>query len=564
MKTKDFRNDTDVLQTGSFFGKDAASFNGFISFCGRNMPLVISVTLACLFVYGAVLFNIVIAGDTIQYLADSNVYKQMHIGGGRWAAVLLAKLFFIKESGVYASAFISAISIWTFSMLFCYFIAVLTQNTKRRNGFIPLALTVLTYSVWPQYFMFFYQNKIQTIFVCLTLINVYILYKGFLSRKKAYLVISFLLTVLSFGIYQPFFPLFLCLVFIYFILLQENSNFPSKEYSLLCLKLFCFFVAAFAVSTAIDRIVQSAFNIPPSDYITGQMFWNQSGGIRTIFINICAQIYVLTIGLIPFVHSFFSPIMANLYGNALDPFGRPIFDTVFSQSRAIGNILLLPAVIIFLVLIFINAKQRIQKDRRLLYVLAGIGIPVSILFLTFVGGEVLGTRILYCLPFAAAFMFYYVASKQKTFLSNVFYCLILATSFYQAQISQGLLEASARTAEFDAKIAFDLDARIREVLENDNRLPVAYIGNINHPFKPQRFTIEMAGRSVFEWWVPSDISNQTKYHVVQFMNLCGFHYDVPTPEQMRDAYEASRSMPAYPSAGSVKKLGDVVVVKLGD
>jgi hypothetical protein len=375
---------------------------------------------------------------------------------------------------------------------------------------------------------------------------------------------QFFLTVLSFGLYQSLVVLFLCITFIYFILLQENSNFHAKEYSALCIKLFCFFVAAFAVRTIVDRIVQSAFNIPPIDYVTGQMFWNQSGGIRAIFINICAQIYVLTIGLIPFVHSFFSPIMASMYGNSLDTFGRPIFDTVFQQSREVGNVLLLPAVIAFLVFIFLNANKRIPKNRRLLYILAGIGVPFSILFLVFASGKVFATRILYSLPFAAAFMFYYVASKQKTVLKNVFYCLILATSFYQAQISQSLLEASARTAELDAKIAFNLDARIRDVLGDGKTLPVAYIGNMRNPFDNQIFRANEIGRSKFEAWVPSDILYQTKDAASYVMNMYGFHYDVPSLEQMQEAFEASRSMPAYPAAGAVKNLGDVVVVKMGD
>jgi hypothetical protein len=325
MKIKDFRNDTDVLRTESFFGKEAASFNGFADFCKLNVPLVISVTLACLFVYGAVIFNIVIAGDTIQFLSDADVYKQMHFGAGRWASVPLIKLFFIKESGVYASAFISAVSIWTFSMLFCYFIAVFTKNTKRQNGFIPLALTVLTYSVWSQYFMFFYQSKIQTIFVCLTLINVYILYKGFLLRKKAHIIISFFLTVLSFGIFQSLVVLFLCVTFIYFVLLQENSSFHAKEYSVLCIKLFIFFISAFIFNVIIDKTALSVIGIPSDNITIRKMAWNQSG-IRSIFAHILAQIYVLTIGLFPFVHSF---ILFPDYGKLIWKCPRSIRQTDF-------------------------------------------------------------------------------------------------------------------------------------------------------------------------------------------------------------------------------------------
>jgi hypothetical protein len=245
MEKINLQDKTPVLREKSFLDGAGASFNGFINFCSQNTPLVITVTLAAVFVYGVILFNLAVAGDNIIYLNDAAFYISEHIRVGRWATPVLAKLFFIKESGMFVSNIISMSAIWLFSMLFCYFIAVFTKNTKRHNGFIPLALTVLTYSVWSQYFLFFYQNKIQTIFICINLISIYLLFDGFFSRRLIKLIIPFILTVLSFGIYQPLVPLFICIVFIYFILLQENSNYTPKEYSFLCLKLFIFFIAAF-------------------------------------------------------------------------------------------------------------------------------------------------------------------------------------------------------------------------------------------------------------------------------------------------------------------------------
>jgi hypothetical protein len=545
-----------------FWDGKGASFNGFVDFLKKNTPLVITVTLAALFVYGVVFFNIVVNGDTSIYLDDPDFYKKMHIQAGRWVTPALIKLFFIKESGIYASNFISVLSIWLFSLLFPYFIAVFTKNTDRRNGFIPLSLTVLTYSVWTQYFLFFYQNKIQALFIAVTLIIVYLLFDGFLSRNKIKTAAAFVLSVLSFGVYQPLVPLFLCIVFVYFVLLQENSDLPPKEYALLCLKLIVVFIAAFVFAALLDRTVKYVQGVDTPG-IERVMIWNKTN-LLSILAHILAQGYALTFGNIPFVHSLFSPMMPEMYGSAFDPFGRPVADIIFNQARAIGNAALLPFGVAFLALIFINARKKIPAGRKLLYILAGIGVPVSILFLVILSGEVLGTRILYALPFAAAFMFYYVSSIQKTVLRRVLYCIILATVFYQAQISQIMLESAVRVSDIDAKIAFDLDERIREVLGESGKLPVVYVGNIEHPLQKQRFTIEMAGRSVFEWWTKDDISNQTLPHVIPFMNIYGFYYDVPTPEQLEHAYEASRDMPSYPLEGCVKNLGDLVVVKLGE
>jgi hypothetical protein len=560
MEQEKLRNDVSASNEKAFLG--GASFNSFIDFCKQNTPLVITVSIAVLFVYGVILFNIVVNGDTSLYLDHPDSYEAMHIQVGRWVTPPLVKLFFTKESGVYASNFISVFSIWLFSLLFPYFIAVFTKNTNRRNGFIPLALTVLTYSVWTQYFLFFYQNKIQTIFICVTLIFVYLLFDGFLSRNKIKTVAAFLLSVLSFGIYQSFLPLFLCIVFVYFVLLQENSDLPPKEYALLCLKLAVSFVAAFVLAVIIGKLILFFSNYPESDYMANQMGWNRID-LRSILANILGQGYAFTFGGIPAVHSLFSPLMAEMFGSPLDPFGRPVEDSVFNYARSIGNVLLLPFVAAFLALIFMNARRKIPAGRKLLYSLAGIGVPFSILFLIIISGGILGTRTLYALPFAAAFIFYYVSYRQKTILRRVLYCAILGTAFYQAQISQIMLESAVRVSDVDAKIAFDLGGRIRGVLDENGKRPVVFVGNIEHPLRKQRFTMEMAGRSIFEWWTLR-LMSEGSAHAIPFMNTYGFYYDYPSPEQIERAYEVSRDMPSYPENGCVKNLGDAIVVKMGE
>jgi hypothetical protein len=575
MKKEKLRDSLPALETKSFLDGNGASVKGFFDFCKQNTPLVISVALAVLFVYGIILFNITLTGDTILYTVGTKemngpVFTELGyynirmdcLSLGRWTQVLLSDLFFIKESGIYASNFIGIVSVWIFSMLFSYFIAVFTRNTNRRNGLIPLALILLTYSVWGMYFLNIYGNKIQTLFISLTLISVYLLYDGLFSKNKIKLFTSFVLAVFSFGVYQSFIILFPCIVFIFFVLLQENSNLSSKEYSFLCLKLFVFLIAALIFNTIVANIFKSILNVPRNSYATGTMIWHKTN-IRSIFANILGLGYLITIGLIPFIHSLFMPIMESMYGSSLAPYGGSITDNILLYSRTIGNVLLLPAGIMFLVMIFINAKNRIPKGRRLLYVLAGIGIPVSTLFTVIASGEIRGVRVLYTLPFAAAFVFYYVSYTQKTVLRRIFYCLILSTAFYQAQVSQGMLEGAVRTSEFDMNTAFDISALIREADKNDNAPKVAFIGNMRH-FKNQIFpAFDITARSPFERWSLGDMPYPTNI-ASMYMATLGFNYDIPTPEQIQEAYEASRDMPAYPAKGCVKNLGDVIVVKMGE
>jgi hypothetical protein len=575
MKQKKGQDKSPLFGKESFWDGSGASFKGFVDFCGQNTPLLISVTLAAIFIYGVFLFNISVTGDTVLDFSTRRNPMKLNLSGDtpytvqtdilslkRWTQWLFASFFYIRESGVYTTNFVAVASVWTFSILFCYFIAVFTKNTNRRNGFIPLALTLLSCPVWAICLPNVYMARTNLLFVAVMLTGVYLLYTGFLSNNKAYIVISFILTVLSLGSYQPLTPLFLCIVFIFFVLLEENSNLRPKEYSFLCLKLFLFFLAAFALRSLVGSIVQYALDIPDGgNYVTGIMIWNKSSLIP-ILTNILGLGYFTTIGAIPFVHSLFTPLMETMYGSAAGPYGKSIAENVLLYSRTAGNILLLPAGIAFIAYIILNAKNRIPKGRRLLYVLAGFGVPVSIFFLVIVSGDMRGLRILYCLPFASAFMFYYVARRQKPVLRRVFYCLILAASFYQAQVSQNLLEGLARVSEYDTIAAFDVSRRVSEVTESGEKLPLVFIGN-RHPFENQIFpSFDVTTRSVFERWSLADMPYQTDM-VILFMQMLGFYYDIPTPLQVSEAYEASRDMPAYPEKGCVKNIGDVVVVKMG-
>jgi hypothetical protein len=576
MKQKKLQDKAPLLRNDAFWCGEGASFKGFIEFCKRNTPLVITVTLAVMFVYGVFLFNISVTGDTILHLSTLNGPVKLNLAGDtpytmqtdilslkRWTQWLFAILVYIRESGVYTSNFVATASIWTFSMLFCYLFAVFTKNTDRRNGFIPLALTLLSYPVWSVCLPVVYMARINLLFVVVMLIGVYLLYTGFLSNNKTYIAISFILILLSFGAYQPLIPLFICVVFIFFLLLEENSNLQPKEYSFLCLKLFLFFLAAFALRSFIGSIVQYALDIPRDvQYISGIMVWNKSS-LKPVLTNVLGLGYFTTIGQIPFVHSLFAPLMETIYGSSVGPYGKSIVENVLLYSRTAGNILLLPGGIAFIVYIILNAKNRIPKGRRLLYVLAGFGVPISIFFLVIASGDMRGLRILYVLPFATAFMLFYVAHKQKKGLRRVFYGLILAVSFYQAQVSQNLLEGLVRISEYDTIAVFDINRRISEVTENGEKLPLVFIGN-RHPFENQIFPLfDVTARSVFERWSLDDMPYQTDM-VILFMRMLGFNYDIPTPQQAERAYELSRDMPSYPENGCVKNLGDVIVVKMGE
>ena len=66
-----------------------------------------------------------------------------------------------------------------------------------------------------------------------------------------------------------------------------------------------------------------------------------------------------------------------------------------------------------------------------------------------------------------------------------------------------------------------------------------------------------AGASFFEW------DGGSPHRMVRLMNLIGYHQFVSLANARRPAFaKVYRQMPVWPRAGSVRRVGDVILVKL--
>jgi hypothetical protein len=542
-----------------YFDMEKASVTGFCTFCRNNLPLILAVSVPLFFTYGIRLFWYSIGIDTESFMANKAGLLRSWLSIGRFGLVLLSKFCYIKEFNPFTAFFTAFCLIWFFTISWCYIIAIFSRNTGRNNKLIPFALVFMTMPVWAEQFYFLLQAAENALILSLCPYVVYLLYKGFLDNEKGKIICAFILLVFMTSVYQAIVPLFCCGVFACFVLLQEQTDYEPQVYRNLCLKLFITLIGAMAVYLFIDRIIiHGFFHIEKSTYVDNMNQWGQAP-VRQNIINIMGFGYTITVGHIPLVQSMVKPIIASHART-----GMQVAETVVNLSRVSGNILLLPITVLFLVKITAVMRKTISHGRRLLYMLAGIGIPLCIIFLAIMGGSRPPVRSLYALPLAFAFMIFYLIISYKKRVAAVIACLALLAAVYQAQITAQVFYSDQIRYNEDVRLASDLNDLITQVQPDNEKLPVALIGRYQTAsrFHSNFLQGEVIGHSFFEWDFPAPSSPTGRG--LAFMKSLGFYYDMPDDEQLSQAHKEALMMPAYPNPGCVRRMGDFIVVRIAD
>jgi len=537
---------------------EKATVTGFCDFCRNNIPLVIAVSVTLFFTYGIKLFWYSIGIDTELFMADKSGYLKYTVTIGRFGYALLSKLCYIKEFNPFTAFFTAFCLIWFFTISWCYIIAIFGGDTVKNNKLIPFALVFMTMPVWAEQFYFLLQAAENALIISLCPYIIYLLFKGFLDHEKRKIVCAFFLLVLIISVYQAVIPLFCCGVFVCFVLFQEQSEYEPQVYRSLCLKIFITLVGAVAVYFFIDRIIIPAvFHIERSAYLDGMNKWGKRP-IRENIMNILSFGYLLTIGKIPLVQSIVFPILTSHTADI------SAIELLAQRSRIFGNVLLLPTVVFFLIEITRVMRKTIPPGRKLLYMLAGIGIPLSIIILAVMGGDRPVIRSLYALPLASAFMFFYLIRTYKKKAAVIVTCLALLAAVYQAEITAQLFYSDQIRYNEDVRFAHELNNLITQVQPVNEKLPVVLVGRYQHALRFHTNFIQgqAVGRSFFEWNYLSPGSSTERG--LTFMKSLGINFDMPDEIQIEQAFKEAVSMPPYPDPGCVRRMQDFIVVRISE
>ncbi|MDR1803643.1 MAG: glucosyltransferase domain-containing protein [Treponema sp.] len=487
--------------TTRYYDMEEASVKGFCAFVKSNIPLVIAVTFTLFFSFGSKLFWYATESDAEWFLSDRSFFYIINSQRGRFGWTILSMILFFNGFNPFTAFFITFCSIWIYTISWCYIISIFSRNTGRNDKLIPLALIFMTAPVWAELFIFLGLAAETALIIGLCPYVIYLFYKGFLDNERGKVITASLLLLFMTSVYQAIIPLFCCGVFIIFVLLQENSDYEPQVYRKLCLKLFATLLIILAVHTVISRLfVFALYGNERDEYLdTTINQWGQVP-IKQVIMEILGTGYVITIGQIPLVQRIFNPIIASYTGAGMLT-AEEYINIYASVSRVHGNILLLPITALFLARI-IARQSPPPTGRRLLYILAGIGIPLSIMLLAIVIGNRPAARTLWALPLATAFMFYYLIMAYKKKAATVIACLALFTAFYQAQMTAQLFYSFQMQYNKNVSLSQENNNLITQVQPDEEKLPVVFIGSYNiasqfsmNPNFPQSNAI---GLSAFE------------------------------------------------------------------
>ena len=540
--------------TIKYFKLENVSINGFTAFCKKNIPLIFAVSIALFFIYGIRLFWYSIGYDTDLFMEDKSEFLTMNTLSGRWGLTMLINIWYIKEFNPFAAFFVAFCLIWLFTISWCYIIAIFSGDTDRNNKLIPFALVFITMPIWVDQFYFILQSAEIAFVITLCPFIIYFLYKGFLENQRGKIICAFVLLVFIFSVYQAMIPLFCCGVFLCFLLLMENTEYKPKIYWNLCLKLIITAICAFAIYFIIFKIITTSFmGDRKVDYLNSFFMWGQMPVMENIR-NLFKFVYVTTIGGIPLVQKLVAPYTYSE--------GTRNFMYYLQIAKVHGNSLLLPAVLFFYFKMTVFTFKAIPKGRRILYFLAGICIPLTIILLTLTGGAEIPIRSVFSLPLAFAFMLYYLIVKYNRKIAVVIYGLALLIAINNAQIGAQLFFSDQMRYNEDVRLAYQLNDLILQAQPENGKLPVAFIGRYKTSAEDNVNFLkgEIIGNTVFSWiW-----KFETTKHCIAFMNSVGFYLDTPDENSLKQAKEEALSMPSYPDNGCVKRYNDCIIVKLSD
>ena len=466
--------------------------------------------------YSFELFNIHITIDE-ELSALRTSINPAFVTSGRWGLFLLSSLLLQKQ----------IIPFIPLTLALCFqFIGILLllESLKIRNP-IDRNLIIIFMLTWPGLaypYSFSTSNfAIGFGFLCISL-GLYLLVKGKGAGKLwAAIPIAFVISI-----YQPL-VLPLIMAFLLYPLYRWQEERPNILRFLLNALLAL--GIGFVLYYGIQQLFLIAFNTGTSTYVA---------------------------------HYFdFANLFANI-GWYLQKLARLFYNIMVGDSSFYGITVRALPIFLFvagLVILIAEFKKRERTSYYLLFLL----LLTIFTIMPFIGGILtkgyIPYRSLLGVPMFlagwAALAFKNAGQKSRWLLV----VLAALTLFQFASSTNHLFASSAFAYEEDKLLATQLIQRIEDEKEETNIVSPTYlemIGYVERPSTPLVSRIENIGASFFGW----DGGHANR--VTNFLHILGYTSLDALPLERRSAYvEQGIAMPIWPSKGSVKIVGDVVLVK---
>lgn len=483
--------------------------------------------------YGLCLSGGLIGIDTEANMNDADEFLGSWYSIGRFSLVFTKNLTGMRLLNPMTANILMMLLMVVYGIFADFMFYIFSGNDKRMKIFyIIFPALFLTHPIFVQQYIFAVQSFEVALSMLLCLVSVFCISKWALEGKKGYFIPAILLMVWSFGSYQAFVPFYmaaaLAVYLVYYYFHEDKEKFFYLK-AAVC-HAAAFFIGYILYMLAVKAVLlwQEGAGFE-GEYLEGQLLW-ASNSIETC------------IGLI-----------RHYAGEVL--FGRNVFYT---------KTFLLFALLFAAHLLFRWVKGR--RKEYMLYALAALTLVLSPFYLAIYQGGAVLMRTQFSLPFAAAFFGAAAAAfiwSQKRVAAGIVTAVCLILAFNQGTTASRALFCAQMTYENDKMTAQQIIVQMQALDAASDGQRVAMIGQY-HPVLPEAAGIreETIGYSFFEWDYMSPVGVSGRG--TGFMRALGFPFEPASFEEYFAAKMYSLNMPSWPHAGSVQRLGDVVVVKFSD
>lgn len=473
--------------------------------------------------------------DTIIKLV-SHVDEFNDIELGRFGIVYLNRLFGMQWYNPFLTAFLTQAVIVLTGVLLVY---LLWRVTGGRHGaalfFMPL-LIFLTPN-WTEQLYFSYQTFLVLLGTAFTIIASYLVLKWIPSKNHRLLIVATALLFVAFSVYQSFVPLYMVLVFGWFLL--ECITDKKKDLSYFARTVVGHLIVG-VVALVGYYLADKLANIGAveTDYLSKQFLW----GIQPL-------------------HGVISSIIQSVGSIIL---ARGLVDTWAYSLSAVASL-------VFLVMFLRKNKDLAMKG----FILAAwLFLQLSGMALIFALGVRTYIRTELAITFVLAFNFllcYLTAKdtfdglreKRKHQAWVVLACAIGLLGLYiNADLTFRLYYTDDIRNQRDQALAQSIiwDLKTQTSAENEEKA-VVFLGEPKLLLDATCVESEVIGVSMFAY---HDSCDSTNTIIMDYLVTSGFDCKRPEKADYQKAWAVLDSMTDYPLEGSILETDDVIVVRLSD
>lgn len=491
-------------------------FDLFVFFLKKNLLLLSALILIIILSYGFKLTHFWLGIDEeVAFNGGSSVSSWF--SQGRFGIAVIKQIFNTATILPFWNTFLSIVFLLLSCLVFIFILHKIFSAKKIKGSletiilfvFGALYLSFPTNAVYISFSTYNFEVSVGSFFISLATLFAYDW--CFRSKKTGFFFLCLFFLVYAVGIYQSFILFFLASISSILILSPIKNN---KRQLIMAVRLALLSILAITIYILIDHGVH--LFIPSSSYLDSFVYWGKVNS-REIFVR-----------------------FLNYYNVA-------IFN---NKQLFFGQLFLVSTIICLLVLSY----------RKLLRTPLFLMMLVSPFLFTVALGSPTPIRTMQAVPYLIGFFWVFIlVSIKNSKLRGFLIAIALFFIVYQTQQISLLFFSDYLRYQEDVTKANNFARRITSLNFGDQPpFPVVFTGYVQQKQELNHIKMETLGYSFFEW------DNGNPYRMLDFMQVLGNDYLVPTAQQVALAQKLQVGMPSWPDERSVAKNGNLIIVKLSE